>query len=94
MMRAVAYMPDSSALAPFGTRTSILKWRLRSSTSGEIAASWPENVSPGFAWTETTAFIPGFSRPASTSDTPASSFISRRSATTTIGLSPGIAPAS
>ena len=37
---------------------------------------------------------PILSRPASISETPASSFSSRRSATTTTGRSPGMAPAS
>ena len=94
MIRALAYMPASIARPAFGTRTSIMKCRLRSSTSGEIAASCPLNVWPGLACTATMAFIPVRSRPASSSETPASSFISLRSTTTTIGLSPGMAPLS
>ena len=51
-MRAGRYIPDSSAPSGLATRTSMRKWRLRSSTSGAMAASWPLNVSPGFACTE------------------------------------------
>ena len=43
------------------------KWRLRSSTSGTIAASWPVNVSPGLACTAIAAGSPSLSRPASSS---------------------------
>ena len=93
MMRAVAYMPDSSARPSFGhadvdleVAVALVDFRR---DRGELAR---ERLAGLGLHRRPSAFMPTRRRPASSSDTPASSFISRRSATTTIGLSPGIEP--
>ena len=77
------------------TRTSIRKWRLRSSTSGAMAARRPLNVSPGLRLHGHRGGKPEL-QPARFELRHAGFELQsrRRSATTTTGRSPGMAPAS